>query len=58
MEKQESKQATVTVSLVDIKQERFSTLLKLLRVTAWIMRFVNKVMRRNVAGGILTSQEI
>ena len=26
MQKQESKQATVTVSLVDIKQERFSTI--------------------------------
>lgn len=33
MEKQES---TVNVSLVDIKEERFSTLLKLLRVTPWV----------------------
>jgi len=55
---QQNKRAIVTVSLVDIKQERFPTLLKLLRVTAWVKRFVNKLLRRDIADDALTAQEI
>ena len=58
MEKQENTIPTITTSLVDIKEERFSTQLKLLRVTAWVMRFANKLMRRNTENGTLTVQEI
>ena len=58
MEKRESTLATVTVSLVDIKEERFSTLLKLLRVTAWVIRFTNRLRRRDTEKGTLTAEEI
>jgi len=55
IENQQSKQVTVTVSLVDIKEERFSSLLKLIRVTAWVRRFVNKLKRKDTVSGALTA---
>ena len=58
IENQQSKQVTVTVSLVDIKEKRFSSLLKLLRVTAWVRRFMNKLQRKDTVSGALTAQEI
>lgn len=46
------------VDLSDIKAERFSSLRKLLRTTAWIIRFVNKLMKRDTVIGPLIPQEI
>ena len=54
----ESALTTVTVSLVNIKEERFSTLLKLLRVTDWVIHFINRIMRRDAEKGTLTAKEI
>ncbi|XP_055924489.1 uncharacterized protein LOC129956586 [Argiope bruennichi] len=41
-----------------IDPEKFSCLLKLLRVTSWILRFVNTLERKNVEKGPLTSEEL
>ncbi|XP_055941720.1 uncharacterized protein LOC129971768 [Argiope bruennichi] len=41
-----------------IDPEKFSCLLKLLRVTSWILRFVNTLKRKNVKKGPLTSEEL
>ena len=54
----ESTLTTVTVSLVDIKEQRFSTLLKLLLVTAWVIHFINGIMRRDAEKGTLIAKEI
>jgi len=40
-----------------IKEEKFSTLLRLLRVTAWVIHYANKLMR-STKDGTLTAQEI
>ena len=58
IESQQSKQVTFTVSLVDIKEEIFSSLLKLLRETAWVRHFVNKLKRKDTISGALTALEI
>ena len=36
------------INLSDIKIEKVSSLQRLLRITAWVMRFANKVMNREV----------
>ncbi|XP_055932972.1 uncharacterized protein LOC129962995 [Argiope bruennichi] len=41
-----------------IDPETFSCLLKLLRVTSWILRFVNTLKKKNVEKGSLTSEEL
>ncbi|XP_055944606.1 uncharacterized protein LOC129975568 [Argiope bruennichi] len=41
-----------------IDPEKFSCLLKLLRVTSWILRFVNTLKKKNVEKGPLTSEEL
>ena len=46
------------MDLSDIKAEQFSSLRKLLRTTAWIIRFVNKLMKRDTVIGPLIPQEI
>ena len=44
--------------LSDIDERRHSSLYKLLRVTAWVMRFVDKLKKRDGASGLLTTQEL
>ena len=39
-----------------INVERFSSLLKLLHTTAWILRYVNKFMKREIITGLLTTR--
>ena len=46
------------INLSDIKIEMISSLQRLLRITAWVMRFANKVMNREVPTELLTVQEI
>ena len=58
LDKQENILPIITTNFIDFKEERFPTLLKLLRVTAWVMRSTNKFMRRNTENGTLTAQEI
>lgn len=41
-----------------IDEEKTSKLLKLLRITAWLLRGRDKFMRRNVEGGPLTAGEL
>ena len=41
-----------------INEERFSTLLKLLRVTAWFIRAASKFMKRITEEGALTAREL
>ena len=41
-----------------INEQRISTLRKLLRVTAWLFRFTNKLMKRNMEDGPLTATEL
>ena len=41
-----------------IKEGKFSTLLKLLRVTAWLVRAANIFMKRNTEKGALTAKEL
>ena len=46
------------INLSDIMIEKVSSLQRLLRITAWVMRFANKVMNREVSTESLTVQEI
>ena len=48
--------AKVRSPIVD--PEKFSTLSRLLRVTAWIQRFVAVILRRQVAAASLTVEEV
>ena len=41
-----------------INEERFSSLLKLLRITAWFIRAVSRFMRRNTEEGALKAREL
>ena len=41
-----------------IKEGKFSTLLKLLRVTAWLVHAANIFMKRNTEKGALTAKEL
>ena len=45
-------------NLSDINEKRYSTLLRRLRVTAWIFRAINKLMKRDTVAGPLTAQEL
>ena len=45
-------------NLSDINEKRYSSLLKLLRVTAWLFRAVNKLMKRDTVVGPLTVLEL
>ena len=44
--------------LSDIDERRHSSLYKLLRVTAWVSRFVNKLKKRDTISGPLNAQEL
>ena len=44
--------------LSDIDERRYSSLYKLLRVTAWVVRFIDKLKKRSTASGPLTTQEL
>ena len=46
------------ISLSDIKIEKFSSLQKLLRITAWVIQVANKFMKREVFAESITVQEI
>ena len=52
----ESPDGNVNLSIIEI--ERFSSLQKLLRTTAWILRYVVKFKKRQTVTGLLTSQEL
>ena len=45
-------------NLLDINEERYSSLSRLLRVTTWVFRAVNKLRKRDVWTGPLTAQEL
>ena len=47
-----------SIDLADINEQRYSSLYKLLRVTAWILRFINKLRKRNPKTGPLSTDEI
>ena len=47
-----------SIDLSDIDEQRYSSLYKLLRVTAWILRFINKLRKRNPKTGPLSTDEI
>ena len=53
-----SKGSQYTKNLLDIDVKRFSSLCKLLRMTAWILRFVNKLMKRDINVGPITTPEL
>ncbi|KAL1433747.1 hypothetical protein MTO96_012279 [Rhipicephalus appendiculatus] len=61
-QKRETKVLPTTVSptppndLVDVK--RFSSFTKLIRVTAWVLRFVAKARRKDFECGVLTATEL
>ncbi|XP_065886729.1 uncharacterized protein [Dysidea avara] len=42
----------------DIDAERFSSLQKLLRTTAWILRYANRLLKKQINSGPLTAPEI
>jgi len=44
--------------LSDIDERRYSSLYKLLRVTAWVVQFIDKLKKRSTASGPLTTQEL
>ena len=56
----ESPEGKTPVDLSDIKTERFSSLQRLLKVTAWIVRVINKLTKKStsVTVGPLTLEEI
>ena len=45
-------------TLSDIDEKRYSSLLRLLRVTAWVLRFINNLIKRDAIRGMLTVQEL
>jgi len=45
-------------NLCDIDETRYGSLCKLLRVTAWVLRFVSKLNKRRDLNGPITAQEI
>ena len=52
----EKQAKTCIVNLIN--EKRFSTLLKLLKVTAWFIRATSKFMKRNAEEGALTAREL
>ena len=53
-----SQEVPQLVDLSDIDETRYSSLLKLLRITAWILRFVNILKKREPFSGPLTAKEL
>ena len=53
-----SQEVPKLVDLSDIDETRYSSLLKLLRITAWILRFVNILKKREPFSGPLTAKEL
>ena len=53
-----SKESEITKNLSDINEKRFSSLHKLLRVTAWIMRLADRLMKRDIGTGPITTSEL
>ena len=53
-----SKESEITKNLSDINEKRFSSLHKLLRVTAWIMRLADRLMKRDIRTGPITTSEL
>ena len=49
---------TQKIPIGNLDDEKTSKLLKLLRITAWLLRGRDKFMRRNVEGGTLTAGEL
>jgi len=47
-----------TVDLSDVNIDRFSSLQKLLRTTAWILRYANKLLKKQIDNGPITATEI
>ena len=47
-----------TIDLSDIDAERFSSLQKLLRTTAWILRYADRFLKKQINSGPLTAIEI
>ena len=47
-----------TTSPFEIKSKYFSSVSRLLRVTAWAIRFVNKLQRKEVTGGGIGAEDI
>ena len=50
--------SATTADLSDINIDRFSSLQKLLRTTAWILRYANKFLKKQINNGPLTATEI
>ena len=53
-----SREIPELLDLSDISESRYSSLLKLYGVTAWILRFVNKLKKREHHSGPLTALEL
>ena len=53
-----SKEVQIRKNLSDIEIKRFSSLHKLLRVTAWLLRFVDKLLKRDITTGPITASEL
>ena len=51
-------EARKVINFSDIKIEKFSSLQRLLKITAWAIRFANKFMNREVPTESLTVQEV
>ena len=50
--------SATTADLSDINIDRFSSLQKLLQTTAWILRYANKFLKKQINNGPLTAKEI
>ncbi|XP_065896199.1 uncharacterized protein [Dysidea avara] len=53
-----SREIPQLLNLSDINESRCSSLLKLVRVTAWVLRFVNNLRKRESYSGPLTVKEL
>ena len=53
-----SKEFQISRNLSDIDIKRFSSLHKLLRVTAWFLRFVDKLLKKGITTGPITALEL
>ena len=53
-----SSSSATTADFSDINIDRFSSLQKLLRTTAWILRYANKFLKKQINNGPLTATEI
>ena len=53
-----SKEFQISKNLSDIDIKRFSLLHKFLRVTAWLLRFVDKLLKKGITTGPITAVEL